>query len=438
MTKMTKTIFLKYVAGMLILLFIFQWDYLLGIEKKQDYKVQFELAKGEYKAGNYPNAEKRLKRLLKFLNNDDPEQETIRKEVNELLKKIDKSKIIEKGTSKIPTGKKKKKFPTLLVAGGAAVVTVIIILLLKKKKPSPQPDFVVSSDNITVPEGGTATFNVRLSASPSSDVSASVARVSGDEDIIVQSGSSLTFTSANWSQPQTVTLAANEDVDIANGMASIRISGNNISNKDITAAEQDNDSINFVVSADTITVPERSTASFNVKLSNQPTSDLPVTVTRVSGDSDITVESGQNLTFTTSNWNTDQTVTLRAANDDDTANGQATIRLSASGVPDKDITAVEADDDPVGCTISVSISSPANNATVSGTVTIQASVSGTCLIDRVEFLVKGNTIYADTTSPYKANWDTSKEFEGSIEIKVVAYSTTGKTASDKITVTVTR
>jgi hypothetical protein len=68
-----------------------------------------------------------------------------------------------------------------------------------------------------------------------------------------------------------------------------------------------------------------------------------VTVSRVSGDSDIRVESGSNLIFTTANWNMYQTVTLRALRDVDMINGSATIRLSAPGIADKDVIATELD-----------------------------------------------------------------------------------------------
>lgn len=298
--------------------------------------------------------------------------------------------------------------------------------------------FVTDKDNIEIPEGGTASFNVSLSAQPQADVNVTASVASGDSDITVQSFSNPRFTTSDWNQPRTVTLAASEDSDLINGTASIRISANGIDDKTITVTEKDNDFLRFVTDTESVTVPEGRTNSFNVKLSSQPLSDIQATVTRVSGDSDITVKSGQNLTFTSSNWETFQTVTLRAANDSDTVNDQATIRISAPGVPYKDITAIEDDDDRGGCTISVSISSPANDSPVSGTETIRASVSGTCEIDRVEFFVDNILIHTDTTPPYTASWNTSKEWEGSHNVRVVAHSTTGKTASDAITVTVTR
>ena len=104
--------------------------------------------------------------------------------------------------------------------------------------------FVTDKDTVTVPEGGTATFRVKLSAQPASTVQATVSRASGDSDISVSGGSSLTFTTSNWDSYQTVTLAAAEDTDTTNGTATIRIhrtSGDSVPDKDITATEQDND-----------------------------------------------------------------------------------------------------------------------------------------------------------------------------------------------------
>ena len=83
-----------------------------------------------------------------------------------------------------------------------------------------------------------------------------------------------------------------------------------------------------------------------MKLNAQPAATVTAAVTRVSGDTDITVQSGASLTFTTANWNVYQPVTLAAGNDVDATNGTATIRVSASGIPNKDVTATEADDDP--------------------------------------------------------------------------------------------
>ncbi len=206
--------------------------------------------------------------------------------------------------------------------------------------------FVTDKDEVIVPEGGTATFQVKLSGEPSSDVSVTVTRESGDTDITVLSGSSLTFAPNKWNKYQTVTLAAAEDDDVIDGEATIRISAPGIEDKEITAIEDDDDELSFEVKKEPVTVLEGDEGFLEVKLSGEPSSDVSVTVTRESGDTDITVKPGsEQLTFTTSDWKKYQTVTLEAAEDDDVIDGEATIRISAPGIEDKEITAVEDDND---------------------------------------------------------------------------------------------
>ena len=98
--------------------------------------------------------------------------------------------------------------------------------------------------------------------------------------------------------------------------------------------------------SDIVTIPEGGITTFQLKLSAQPSETVTVSVGRSGGDSDISVISGSTLTFTTSNWNIYQTVTLEAAEDADAENGQATIRCSAFGVSDRNVTARELDDHP--------------------------------------------------------------------------------------------
>jgi|GEM_PF-2346317 len=213
-------------------------------------------------------------------------------------------------------------------------------------------EILTDRQTVSVPEGGTVTFQVRLKAQPGSNVVVSVSRVSGDSDISVSSGSSLTFTTSNWSTYQTVTLAAAEDADAKDDVATIRCSATGWTGKDVTATENDNDR-EFITNTNAMTVPEKGTASFQIKLKGQPSGSVVVTVARVSGDPDITVQSGAQLTFDSGNWNTYQTVTLAAAEDADAVNGTATIRCSATGWANKDITATE--DDAQG---SLTVTSP--------------------------------------------------------------------------------
>ena len=85
------------------------------------------------------------------------------------------------------------------------------------------------------------------------------------------------------------------------------------------------------VSKTALEVDEGDSATYTVVLDALPASDVVIGVTR-SGSPDVTVDTdgatsgNQNtLTFTSSNWSTAQTVTVRAAQDADAANDAASI-----------------------------------------------------------------------------------------------------------------
>jgi hypothetical protein len=99
---------------------------------------------------------------------------------------------------------------------------------------------LLDADSVTVPEGGTASLRVSLSAPPPAAVTVQAAWVSGDPDISVSAGASLTFTAADWNVPQTLTLAAAADDDRLNGTATIRLSAAGLDDRLITATESDN------------------------------------------------------------------------------------------------------------------------------------------------------------------------------------------------------
>ena len=95
--------------------------------------------------------------------------------------------------------------------------------------------------SVAVPEGGMATIRVKLSAQPSANVTVAVVRSSGDTDVSVTGGASMTFTTANWNTYQTVTLAAVQDTDTTAGSATFTCSAANLTSVDVTATEVDND-----------------------------------------------------------------------------------------------------------------------------------------------------------------------------------------------------
>jgi len=86
----------------------------------------------------------------------------------------------------------------------------------------------------------------------------------------------------------------------------------------------------------------------------------------------------------------------------------------------------------------VSITSPASGATVSGTTTLSASASDNVGVVGVQFLVDGsNAGSEDTSSPYSVSWNTATVANGSHTLTAVARDAAGnRTTSAPVTVTV--
>ena len=210
------------------------------------------------------------------------------------------------------------------------------------------PDVVLSVAGLAVPEGGQATFNVKLSSRPVvRKVVIKVTRISGDTDLHVVSGAELEFRARNYNQWKTVTVAAGEDADGSDGQATFRIGGEHVNPATLVVTEADEDAaasvLNIVVDRGTLDVAEGGTAVFNVSLGADPKGAVTVTVGHDSGDADLSVVSGLTYHFDSTNWNTPQPVTVAAAEDADTADGQAIFALSAAGARTVYVTAVEID-----------------------------------------------------------------------------------------------
>lgn len=99
------------------------------------------------------------------------------------------------------------------------------------------------------------------------------------------------------------------------------------------------------LSTDALLVREAGEGRFFVRLNAPPAETVVVGVARHSGDSHLEVQTGAALTFTLSNWNVWQRVTLAAGDDDNDADEEAVFALSVPGEEDRLVTATALDDD---------------------------------------------------------------------------------------------
>ena len=145
----------------------------------------------------------------------------------------------------------------------------------------------------------------------------------------------------------------------------------------------DDDTRGVTISETALDIDEGGSGTYTVVLTSEPTADVTVTPFHSAGDADVTV-SGV-LTFTAVNWNIAQTVTVSAAQDEDTAQDTATIGHSVLGgdyqaASASDVSVTVADDDaaPTEIELAVSIDSVSESAGAT-TITVTASLNGNAL-----------------------------------------------------------
>ena len=182
-------------------------------------------------------------------------------------------------------------------------------------------------------EAGTADFTVELASKPLTNVTVTV--TSGDSTAAtITRGASLSFTTNNWDDEQPVTVSGVDDSDPDNETFDITLSASGSGDYagktgSVAVTVTDDDTPNLAIDPTTLTVTESGTAEFTVELTTLPTADVTVTVT--SDDTGAATVSDSSLEFTTSDWNSPQTITVSGVDDDDGGNETVSISLAATG-----------------------------------------------------------------------------------------------------------
>ncbi len=222
------------------------------------------------------------------------------------------------------------------------------------KDNDPVTGLVVSPTYLSVREGAEEHFTVRLLAEPTRAVDV---RITGDAGTGLRvSRTMLRFTSEDWSGPVTVTVRAEEDDDVIDASVQLTLTASggvyDGETEDVDIDIRDNDVAEIVLAPTDLTISEGSEASYTVRLLAEPSG--MVTVVIASDDTDVTVGDGS-LTFTADDWYTVQTVTVHAAQDDDTNNDDATLTHRAADggydAVEEELTVMVLDDDEVGLVI---------------------------------------------------------------------------------------
>ncbi len=177
---------------------------------------------------------------------------------------------------------------------------------------------MLSTAEVQLAEGGSTSYTLRLTSRPGSTVTVRL-EADGQGEV---SPATVTFTSANWNDAQSVQVTAVDDQRaegpehqgvIAHVVSSsdAGYDGLAVSDLDLRIADND-DAIVLLSQASDLSVAEGgATAVYEVRLNSEPA--VPVTVALNGGDQLRTTPAS--LVFTTDNWDEAQGVTVRAVDD---------------------------------------------------------------------------------------------------------------------------
>ncbi|MCY1043237.1 PQQ-dependent sugar dehydrogenase [Corallococcus sp. bb12-1] len=284
---------------------------------------------------------------------------------------------------------------------------------------------VLSTTRLIVPEAGTATFGVSLSQRPSSNVTVNVARTQGDEDITVDAGATLSFTTSDWATPKNVTLRAAADADNVDGVATITLAIPGLDARSLEAVEADDEPLPpSITSTPGLSAVVGSAYQYDVEAVGRPTPTYALVGA---------VPPGMALNATTGliTWTPSAAGTF-----------EVTVRASNGVAPNADqpfTLAVKVDEAPRAI-----LTRPTEGERVSGAT---AEFFGDCVDDvgctRAEFYVDGVEFYTDIRSDNHFHfggehnrWDTTGLPPGLHTVRLVVVDTAGAKAEAQVTVCV--
>ena len=202
----------------------------------------------------------------------------------------------------------------VVAAAAAAENTAAVTIGFRLVRPMP-----------TAVEGGSGLLvAVEVSPAPNGSLSIPITATGGDGaeagDFTI-SPETLTFNSGETAKNVTVT-AVEDAVDddgetVTLGFGTLPSSASTVETPQatLTVGLTDNDERGVRVSKESMTVPEGGSGSYTVVLESEPTASVTVSVTTDPADTGVRVEPAR-LTFTGTSWSVAQTVTVRAAEDE--------------------------------------------------------------------------------------------------------------------------
>ncbi len=308
---------------------------------------------------------------------------------------------------------------TVILSVKATGIETINYTLTALDTSSSAPVISISSVPYSITEGSNATIGIKLTGNVSENYTVTVA--SSRPSSLIANPSTLTFTSNNFSIDKLVTLTAVQDENVVPESVSIILSSPGLNQVIFQIITIDDDTQNIVLSG-TTSLNENSTSTINVKLTQEPISNVVINLSS-SVPSSLSLATSS-LTFTPLNYNTPQVVTINAIPDGNETSETAIITASSSGITSAkwDILCIDVDTKIVFTGL--------NSVTENGTTTLAITLSGNPGISRMVSFASGNP-NALSVSPSSVNF-TSTNFNttqaltvtGVVDANVISESVT--------------
>ncbi len=256
-------------------------------------------------------------------------------------------------------------------------------------------ELIVSPKKLSLTEdadpGKEKSFEVRLGAAPAvPEVNVAVIVSTDLSGKATVGPGNLVYTSSNWSVDQTVTVTALADADVTDEsgtMILIATGGASFDRKTESVAVdvKDDDVRGLRVSPKTLALKEDAThpdhtMDIRVRLQSAPVGGNVTVSASASASLDGKVSFSAALTFTSTDWNVEQSITVTAEDDADAVDESGTVDLTASGAgyggQSGSVTVAISDDDTPALNISASTLNvdEGGSATYSVSLTTEPSV----------------------------------------------------------------
>ncbi|MBK8395768.1 MAG: hypothetical protein IPL26_11100 [Leptospiraceae bacterium] len=250
----------------------------------------------------------------------------------------------------------------------------------------------------SVTEGSTALVSVALSGNPNGTRILNL--VSSDTAAVTLSPATLTFNASNWNVPQSVLLSGIPDANVVSEVVTITGSGIDLTTDTTNITANDINTMSVILSGNPATINEGGTATFNVRLTQDPSG--PFTVNLASGTVGSVTLSTASVNFTSANYNIDQVVTLTGVEDVNETSETVTITATSTApTVTFDIATVENDSRPVftGAT------SVTEGSTALVSVALSGNPNGTRTLNLVSSDTAAVTLSPATLTFNASNWN---------------------------------